>query len=87
MYISRLASYHAHRKQKDVGHVVSLFFGIFFASYGTTSIWGNIVSYFVLHQTNDPQRFNCGIYFDPTSEAAATTSSNVSDLIVSTHLQ
>lgn len=82
-YISRIASYHARLTQTNVEHVVSLFFGIFFTAVGTCGIWGNLVSYFVLNQTNHPQRFNCGIHFDPVSAAATTTSTDVSDAIVS----
>ena len=82
-YVSRIATYHAHLKQKDVGHVVSLFFGIFFAIFGTCTVWGNLVAYFVLHQTNDPQRFKCGIHFNPRSENGTATSPQVSDLTVS----
>ena len=69
-----------------MGHAVSLFLGIFFAAYGTNSVWGNLVSYFVLHKINNPQKFNCGIYFDPLSENGTATSPEVSDLTVSNQL-
>ena len=82
-YISRIATYHARLKQKEVGHVVSLFFGIFFAVFGTCNIWGNLVSYFVLQQDNNPQKVNCGIHFNPNSENATAPPSNVSDTTVS----
>lgn len=82
-YISRLATSHAQLKNKEVGHVVSLFFGIFFALFGTTAIWGNLVSYFILHQSNDPQKYNCGIHFNPASENTTAPPSDVSDTTVS----
>jgi len=37
-YISRIACYHAHHKKTKVEVIVSLFFGIFFAVFGTTII-------------------------------------------------
>ncbi|CAF4222559.1 unnamed protein product, partial [Rotaria sordida] len=62
-YLSCIARYHAHHKQKQVEDIVSLFFGIFFAIFGTSTIWGNLISYFILNQSNNPEKFDCGIYF------------------------
>ncbi|CAF4059727.1 unnamed protein product, partial [Rotaria sordida] len=66
-YLSRIARYHSYHKQKKVEVIISLFSGIFFAFFGTMGIWGNLISYFVLNQSNHPQKFNCGIHFDPQS--------------------
>ncbi len=82
-YISRIARYHAHYKQKNVDNIISLFFGIFFAIFGTSNIWGNIISYFVLNQTNNPQKFNCGIYFDPILQNGTAKPNEVSESTVS----
>lgn len=82
-YVSRIARAHAHLQQKKVEDVVSLFFGIFFAIFGTCAVWGNLVSYVVLNQSNQPQRFNCGIYFDPLSKAAMIIPVEVSKTTVS----
>jgi len=40
------------------------------------------MSYFILNQSNHPQKFNCGIYFDPLSKNDTDSSANVSDLTV-----
>ncbi|CAF4895068.1 unnamed protein product [Rotaria sp. Silwood1] len=79
-YISCIAHYHAHHKQKKVADIVSLFFGIFFAIFGTSTIWGNLISYFILNQSNNPEKFNCGVYFDPLSKNETNKAPNVSDL-------
>ena len=64
-YISRIARYHAHHKKKIVENTISLFFGIFFAAFSTSTIWGNLITYFVLNEANNPQRYNCGIHYSP----------------------
>jgi hypothetical protein len=79
VYIGCLARYHAHHQQKKVDVIVSLFFGIFFAFIGTCTIWGNLISYFVLNQSNQAQKFNCGIHFDPLSRTETNQSGDVSD--------
>ncbi len=79
-YISRIARYHAHHKQKNVENTISLFFGIFFAAFSTSTIWGNLITYFVLNQANTPQRYNCGIHFSPL---APEKMEEVSDIKVS----
>ncbi|CAF0882876.1 unnamed protein product [Rotaria sordida] len=79
-YLSCIARYHAHHKQKKVADIVSLFFGIFFAVFGTSTIWGNLISYFILNQSNNPEKFNCGVYFDPLSKNKTDTAPDVSNL-------
>ncbi|CAF1286467.1 unnamed protein product [Rotaria sordida] len=79
-YISCIARYHAHNKQKKVENIISLFFGIFFAFYGTSNIWGNLISYFILNQSNNPEKYNCGIYFDPLSKNETDKAPHVNDL-------
>ncbi|UJR32834.1 hypothetical protein I4U23_020296 [Adineta vaga] len=78
-YISYVARYHTRHVQKKVDVIVSFFFGIFFAIFGTSTIWGNAVSYFVLNQSNQPQRVNCGIYFDPVVKVEIEESEDVDD--------
>ncbi|CAF1619503.1 unnamed protein product [Adineta ricciae] len=65
LYLNRIGRYHAQHKFQTVEMSVSLFFGIFSAITGTSLIWGNLISYFVLRQSNTPPKVNCGIYFDP----------------------
>jgi hypothetical protein len=48
-----------------VENTISLFFGIFFAAFSTSTIWGNLITYFVLNEANTPQRYNCGIHYNP----------------------
>ncbi|CAF4564352.1 unnamed protein product [Rotaria sp. Silwood2] len=79
-YISRIARYYAHRKEKEVGVIVSLFFGMFYAIYYTNLIWGNLLSYLVLNQSSQSQKFNCGIHFDPLSKTKTSASNNVNDV-------
>ncbi|CAF3821588.1 unnamed protein product [Rotaria sordida] len=79
-YISHIARYYAHRKEKKVDVIVSLFFGIFYAIYYTNLIWGNLLSYLVLNRSSQSQNFNCGIHFDPLSQTKTGASSNVSDV-------
>jgi hypothetical protein len=81
-YIRCIAGYYAHNKQKKVADIVSLFFGIFFAIYGTSTIWGNLISYFILNQSNNPEKFNCGVYFNPLSKNETDKAPNVSNLTV-----
>lgn len=81
-YINRIARYYAYHRQKNVDHIISLFFGIFFAVLNTCSIWGNMISYFVLNQSNIPQKNNCGIYFDPLSKHNDQIPAVVSDFTV-----
>ncbi|CAF4911121.1 unnamed protein product, partial [Rotaria sp. Silwood1] len=79
-YINRIARYYAHHKEKEVGVIVSLFFGIFYAIYYTNLIWGNLLSYLILNQSSQSQKFNCGIHFDPLSKIQTGASNNVSDV-------
>ena len=81
-YLNQIARYHAqHKRQKDEISI-SLFFGIFFALYGTNTIWGNIISYFVLNQSSLPQKVNCGINFDPRSATPTNTTQDINDKTV-----
>lgn len=63
-------------------NVISFFCGISLAIYGTSGIWGSLISYFILNQTNTPQKYNCGINFDPTSHTAPPKPSEVTDTTV-----
>lgn len=81
-YTNRIARYYAYHTQKNVEHIISLFFGIFFAVLNTCTIWGNMVSYFVLNQSNIPQKVNCGVYFDPLSKHNDEIPAVVSDFTV-----
>jgi hypothetical protein len=63
--------------------IISLFFGTFFAVFGTSTIWGNLISYFVLNQSNNAQKFNCGIHFDPSADVVIEESNDVSETAVS----
>lgn len=81
-YLKRIACYHAQHKHKKVEVSVSLFFGVFFALLGTSTIWGNIISYFVLNQSSYPEKVDCGIYFDPRSSTSANVTGDVSDTAV-----
>lgn len=81
-YINRIARYYAYHTKKDTDHIISLFFGIFFAVFNTCAIWGNLVSYFVLNQSNIPQKANCGVYFDPLSKHNDEIPAVVSDFTV-----
>ncbi|CAF0870124.1 unnamed protein product [Rotaria sordida] len=78
-YLSQIARLYAQAKHQMTDVVVRLFFGIFFACVGTSAIWGNLISYFVLNQSNYPQKLNCGVYFDPQSAVTVNMTSNVSE--------
>ncbi|CAF4709185.1 unnamed protein product, partial [Rotaria sp. Silwood1] len=78
-YLNQIARYYAQAKYQKTDVAVSLFFGIFFACVGTSTIWGNLISYFVLNQSNNPQKLNCGVYFDPQSAITMNTTNNVSE--------
>lgn len=65
-YLNQIARYHSQHKKQTHEISVSLFFGIFFALFGTNTIWGNLISYFVLNQSSSAQIHGCGIHFDPT---------------------
>ncbi|CAF1294932.1 unnamed protein product [Rotaria sordida] len=81
-YLNRIANYHAQHKHQRVEVSVSLFFGIFFGFLGTSTIWGNIISYFVLNQSNYPQKVNCGIYFDPRSSISTNITGDINEITV-----
>ncbi|CAF3818995.1 unnamed protein product, partial [Rotaria sp. Silwood1] len=79
IYIDRIARYHAQHKRQTAEISVSLFFGIFFAWFGTSMIWGNLTSYVVLHQSNHSHQINCGINFDPRSAMPANNTEGVNE--------
>ena len=81
-YIGCLARDYAYHKNKRADNMVSLFFGIFFACFGTSGIWGNLISYFVLNQRNNPQVNNCGVYFDPLAKSEQASAPDVPDITV-----
>ncbi|CAF1574181.1 unnamed protein product, partial [Adineta steineri] len=78
-YLNQIARYHSQHKNQSHEISVSLFFGIFFALFGTNTIWGNVISYFVLNQSSVAQKINCGVHFDPTSASPTNTTQNVDD--------
>ncbi|CAF0755185.1 unnamed protein product [Adineta ricciae] len=78
-YVNCIARYHARHTQKKAELIISLFFGIFFAVFSMSTIWGNAVAYFVLNDSNNPQRVNCGIYFNPLTKNGTEKSSNIDD--------
>ncbi|CAF1362774.1 unnamed protein product [Adineta steineri] len=78
-YLNQIARYHSQHKNQSHEISVSLFFGIFFALFGTNTIWGNVISYFVLNQSSVAQKINCGIYFNPTSASPTNTTQSVDD--------
>ncbi|CAF4105111.1 unnamed protein product [Rotaria sordida] len=82
LYINRIGRYHAQHKCQTAEVSVGLFFGLFMAFLGTSIIWGNLISYFVLKQSNHPQKMNCGIYFDPQSTGSTNQTDNVSEATV-----
>lgn len=81
-YLNQIARYHAQHKSQTHEVSVSLFFGIFFALFGTNTIWGNLISYFVLNQANNPRVYDCGIYFDPTANSTANAPPEVNETTV-----
>ena len=81
-YVNQIARYHSQHKNQAHEISVSFFFGIFFAIFGTETIWGNLISYFVLNQSNNPQRFNCGAHFDPRSVTSMNTTEDVNETTV-----
>ena len=83
-YIARLARYLADHRKRSIDVVTTFFFGIFFAIFATSIIWGNLVSYFVLNQYSEPQRFNCGIHFDPRTAPPVKESEGLHASTVST---
>ncbi|CAF5160148.1 unnamed protein product, partial [Rotaria sp. Silwood1] len=52
VYLGRIAHYYAQHKHQTPEVYVSLFFVIFFAIFGTNIFWCNLISYFVLNQSN-----------------------------------
>ncbi|CAF1357603.1 unnamed protein product [Rotaria sp. Silwood1] len=52
VYLGRIAHYYAQHKHQTPEVYVSLFFAIFFAIFGTNIFWCNLISYFVLNQSN-----------------------------------
>jgi MFS family permease len=81
-YLNQIARYHSQHKNQTHEISVSLFFGIFFSFFGTNTIWGNLISYFVLNQYSNPQISNCGVYFDPQSAVPTNTTQDVNDTTV-----
>lgn len=77
-----LARDYAHHKNKKPDVIVSLFFGIFFASFNTNGIWGNIISYLILNQQNPAQVNNCGVYFQPVEQNGTDSAPDVSNVTV-----
>ncbi|CAF3889976.1 unnamed protein product [Rotaria sp. Silwood1] len=78
-YLNQIARYHAQHKCQTDEASISLFFGIFFAFFGTNSIWGNLTSYFVLHQSSSSQKVNCGVNFNPRSAPPTNTTEYVNE--------
>jgi hypothetical protein len=46
------------------------------------SIWGNLISYLIINQSNHTRSSNCGVYFDPLSKSDTDESVHVSDFMV-----
>ena len=82
-YLNHLARHHAQHKKQTPEVSISLFFGIFFAFFGTNTVWGNLISYFVLNQSSAAQVFNCGVHFNPQSAFKTNATQDVSDTTVS----
>ncbi|CAF1125732.1 unnamed protein product [Adineta steineri] len=78
-YLNQIARYHSQHKNQAHEISVSLFFGIFFALFGTNTIWGNLISYFVLNQSGGAQKINCGIHFNPKLASPTNRTQNVDD--------
>ncbi|CAF3144876.1 unnamed protein product [Rotaria sp. Silwood2] len=78
-YLNQIARYHSEHKKQTHEVSVSLFFGIFFAIFGTNTIWGNLISYFVLNRLSNPQVINCGIHFDPNKASPTNTTEDVNN--------
>lgn len=55
---------------------------MFFTVFGTSGIWGNLISYFILNQNNSPQVNNCGVYFNPLAKTETDSAPDVSNLTV-----
>jgi hypothetical protein len=81
-YLNQIARYHSQHKNQTHEISVSLFFGIFFAFFGTNTIWGNLISYFVLNQSSNPQIHDCGVLFNPRSAAPTNTTQDVNTTTV-----
>lgn len=84
-YTGCLARDYAHHKNKRADNMVSLFFGIFFAFFGTSGIWGNLISYYILNQQNNPQVNNCGVYFNPLAKVGTESTPDVTNLTVNAY--
>ncbi|CAF2880004.1 unnamed protein product [Rotaria sp. Silwood2] len=82
-YLNQIARYHAQYKKQSDEISISLFCGIFFALFSTNIIWGNLISYFVLNQSSNLQKINCGVNFDPRWALPTNTTQNVDDTTVS----
>ena len=81
-YLNQIARYHCQHTKQNHEISVSLFFGIFFAIFGTNTIWANLISYFVLNQSSTAQIVNCGMRFDPTSAVPTNTTQDVNNTTV-----
>ncbi|CAF5113230.1 unnamed protein product, partial [Rotaria sp. Silwood1] len=44
------------------------------------NIWGNLISYLILNQSNNPEKYNCGVYFNPLSKNETDKAPHVRDL-------
>ncbi|CAF1444616.1 unnamed protein product [Rotaria sp. Silwood1] len=78
-YLNQIARYHSAHKKQTHEISVSLFFGIFFALFGTNTVWGNLISYFVLNRLSYPQVINCGVHFDPNIALPTNTTEDVNN--------
>jgi hypothetical protein len=85
LYLNRIGRYHAYHKEKKEDVSVSLFFGIYCALQGSSLIWGNMISYFVLNQSNPPAKEHCGIDFNPQMHGVATHTEIVNQTTVRIH--
>jgi hypothetical protein len=81
-YVNQIARFHCQHKRQNHEISVSLFFGIFFAIFGTNAIWGNLISYFILNQSSTAQVINCGVHFDPQVVVVLNKTEDVSDTTV-----
>ena len=62
-YLNQIARYHCQHKKQTHEISVSVFFGIFFAIFGTNTIWGNLISYFVLNLADIVLMGNYHVFF------------------------
>ncbi|CAF0768384.1 unnamed protein product [Adineta ricciae] len=79
-YVTQIGMLNAELKGREPATGVTQFFGIFFACFQTSQIWGNLISYLVLQPTTKPSVQNEEANNDAVQRSVPNNWTNITNL-------